>query len=96
MATEMDAAEALVLDGNAVAGELQALFGFEMTQNEAECMSCGQMHAVGELMAFTGGPGIVLRCPSCTAVMLRIVRTPRHTYLDVRGAAVLRMAPREA
>jgi hypothetical protein len=53
------------------------------------------MHAVGELMAFTGGPGIVLRCPSCGAVMLRIVRTPQHTYLDARGTAMLRMTSHE-
>ena len=40
-----DLAAALVLDGNAIAGELQMIFGSEMTGNDAECGSCGQVHA---------------------------------------------------
>jgi len=88
-----DANAALMLDGNAVAGALSEIFGAEMTVNEAECASCGQVHAVGAMLAFTQAPGIVLRCPSCEAVMVRIVRTPRGTYVDVRGAAYLRMPP---
>lgn len=94
METETDDARALMLDGNAVAGELQALFGVEMSSDGAECLSCGQTHAMGELLAFTGGPGIVLRCPSCMAVMLAIVRTPHETRLDLRGVAMLKMPPR--
>ena len=86
-----DPAREMMLDGNAVAGELAALFGIEMTGNDAECASCGQVHAVGAMLAFTRGPGIVLRCPTCEAVMVRIVRTPRGTYVDVRGATYLRM-----
>jgi uncharacterized protein DUF6510 len=88
-----DMSREMMLDGNAVAGELAALFGIDMTANDAECASCGQVHAVGAMLAFTQAPGIVLRCPSCEAVMVRIVRTPRGTYVDVRGAAYLRMAP---
>jgi uncharacterized protein DUF6510 len=86
-----DVTRQMMLDGNAVAGELASLFGIEMTVNDAQCAHCGQVHAVGAMLAFTQAPGIVLRCPSCEAVMLRIVRTPRGTYVDVRGAAYLRM-----
>jgi len=86
-----DLAAALVLDGNALAGELQMIFGSEMTGNDAECGSCGQVHAMGALLAFTGGPGIILRCPSCTAVMLRIAHTPRGVFVDARGSAVMHL-----
>ena len=88
-----DANAAMVLDGNAVAGLLGEIFGAEMTANDAECASCGRVHAVGAMLAFTQAPGIVLRCPSCEAVMVRVVRTPRGTYMDVRGAAYMRMPP---
>lgn len=41
---------------------------------------------------------MVLRCPGCESVMLRIVQTADATYLDVRGAVYLRLAraPRAA
>ena len=86
-----DVTRQMMLDGNAVAGELSALFGVDMTSSDAECAHCHQVHAVGAMLAFTQCPGIVLRCPSCEAVMVRIVRTPRGTFVDVRGAAYLRM-----
>lgn len=86
-----DPAAGLMVDGNAVAGDLEMIFGRDMTANDAECTSCGQTHAMGALLAFTGGPGIVLRCPSCMAVMLRIVRTPRGTSIDARGIAVMQL-----
>jgi hypothetical protein len=46
------------------------------------------------LLAFVRGPGVVLRCPSCQAVIARIVETNADLYLDVRGAAFVRMEPR--
>jgi hypothetical protein len=48
---------------------------------------------MGALMAFTRGPGIVLRCPACQAAIARIVETPSAIYLEARGAAFLRMGP---
>ena len=82
----------LMLDGNAVAGELREMFSVEVTTGEGECAGCGKMHAMGALLAFTHGPGIVLRCPSCESVMLKLVRTPRGVYLDAHGIAMMRIA----
>jgi hypothetical protein len=93
MDSDADVNAEMMLDGNAVAGELLEIFGIEMTVNEAECATCGRVHAVGAMLAFTQAPGIVLRCPSCEAVMMRVVRTPRGTYFDVRGAAYMRLPP---
>jgi hypothetical protein len=88
-----DANREQMLDGNAVAGELREVFGVEVTTGDGECASCGRTNPVGALLAFTRGPGIVLRCPSCEAVMVKLARTPRGLYLDARGVAVMRIAP---
>ena len=84
--------EALVLDGNAVAGLLQELFGAEMTTALGMCDACGTNQAVGMLRAYTRGPGVVLRCHACTEIMVRIALTPRGTFFDVRGTRVLHMS----
>src|SRR5437667_12649156 len=82
----------LMLDGNAVAGLLQEIFGVEMTASPTECANCGREGELATLLAFTQAPGIVLRCPACEAVMLRIVQTKDAIYLDARGVVYLRLA----
>jgi uncharacterized protein DUF6510 len=87
-----DRGRELMLDGNAAAGMLQDVFSAEMTASPTECASCGKTGQVGELLAFMHAPGLVLRCPACESVMVRIVRTAEFTYLDARGAVYLRIA----
>ena len=70
MAVDVDDA---VLDGNAVAGLLAATFGTEMTAIPGKCAHCGTVNVVAELRAYTRAPGTVLRCPSCSGVVLRVV-----------------------
>jgi hypothetical protein len=82
----------LMLDANATAGILYEIFGVEMTASPTECANCGKEGEIGELLAFTQGPGIVLRCSTCENVVLRIVQTPEAIYLDARGAVYLRLA----
>ncbi len=79
----------LMLDANATAGILYEIFGVEMTASPTECTNCGNEGQIGELLAFTQGPGIVLRCVKCESVVLRIVQTPDAVYLDARGAVYL-------
>jgi len=83
---------ALMVDGNAVGGELQEIFGRDMTMAVIRCAGCAHDAEMGALMAFTRGPGVVLRCPSCQASIVRIVETPAAVYLDARGAEYLRLA----
>jgi hypothetical protein len=87
---------ALMLDGNAVAGLLHEVFALEMTASPTECAHCGARGAIGALLAFTQAPGVVLRCPGCEQVMLRIVSTADAIYLDARGALYLRLERRTA
>jgi Family of unknown function (DUF6510) len=88
--TELHEVEESVLDGNAVAGILAATFGTEMTDVPGECAHCATVSVVATLRAYTRAPGIVLRCPACSGVVLRIVETPTATLVDARGAAWLR------
>ena len=88
---QIDITDELMLDGNAAAGVLQEIFALEMTASPTECANCGREGELGSLMAFTQSPGIVLRCPVCEQVMIRIVRTPDAIYLDARGAVYLRL-----
>ena len=85
----------LMLDGNAVAGLLMETFSAEMTVAPVRCANCGREGELGSLHAYTHGPGCVLRCPTCRRVVMRIVKTPRATYIDARGAAFVCM-PRRA
>ncbi len=82
----------LMLDGNAVAGLLVEIFGTDMTAAPTECANCGAEGEMGRLLAFTQAPGIVLRCPECENVVVRITRTPDAYYIDARGAVYLRLA----
>ena len=91
---QRDVNHELMLDGNAVAGLLQEIFGEEMTAEPAECASCGNQAEVGTLLAFIQGPGIVLRCSACQQVVLRIVQTPESIFVDARGATYIRLRRR--
>lgn len=81
----------LMLDANAIAGEMAELFGFEMTAARHRCGHCGNVGAIGTLLAWTHGPGITLRCSVCRDVVVRIVRTPTRTVLDISGAAYMEL-----
>ena len=81
----------LMLDANATAGLLFEIFGVEMTASPTECAYCGNEGEIGTLLAFTQGPGVILRCSACENVVLRIVKTHEAIYLDARGAVYLRL-----
>ncbi len=80
---------ALMLDGNALAGILHEIFDVEMTTAPVECASCGREGEIGSLWAFMESPGLVLRCPTCQNIILRMVVAPGRIYLDARGAQFL-------
>jgi hypothetical protein len=87
----LDMNHELRLDGNAAAGLLEEIFGLEMTTTPAECAGCGNLAELGGLMVYMRGPGVVLRCPECNQVVLRIVQTPDSIFIDARGAAYMRL-----
>jgi len=91
-----DPAVDLTVDGNAVAGALAAAFGVEMTAAPGQCAHCHTVSVMGTMRVYMRGPGIVIRCPACAEVVIRIVRTDRATMIDARGAAWLAFARPDA
>lgn len=89
-----DPAGGHVLDGNALAGRFEAMFGSDMTAVPGRCAHCGTVNMIGAMRAYIQAPGAVLRCPICDGVVLRIVETADAMYVDARGAAYLRMERR--
>lgn len=90
--TDYEGADPLTLDANATAGLLMEVFGTEMTVAASCCTHCGNRAQVGSLRAYIHAPGVVLRCSTCTEVVLRIMRRADGSYLvDARGAAYIRI-----
>jgi hypothetical protein len=88
----LDMNRELTLDGNAIAGVLQEIFGSDMTAIPSECASCGNQAEIGTLLAFIHGPGVVLRCSACKQIVLRIVETPDSIFIDGRGATFIKLS----
>jgi uncharacterized protein DUF6510 len=79
------------LDGNAIGGMLLELFGVELTAATGVCVACGTADFLARLEVYAHAPGTVARCPYCHAVMLRIVRGPDRTWLDMSGVASIEL-----
>jgi uncharacterized protein DUF6510 len=97
MSDMSDAGEELRrLDGNAAAGILEEIFTFEMTTAQSTCAGCGRVEPLGMLHLYGGEIGIVLRCPGCERVQLRVARhggRDGQYWIDMRGMTTLRIAP---
>ena len=87
-----DPAVGLSVDANAIAGLLMTVFGREVTDVDERCAHCGTVSLVGTLRVYMRGPGVVVRCPACTDVVMRIVETPTGLRVDLSGATHLRGA----
>jgi hypothetical protein len=73
------------LDGNAIAGLLQVVFGREMTTANGVCASCGATHPMAELEVYLRAPGTVVRCASCEEIVMVLVTIRGVTCVDLRG-----------
>jgi hypothetical protein len=88
-------AEDLVLDGNAAAGILHAVYGAEMTTAVGTCDGCGTAGQVGAVRMYRSA-GIVLRCPHCDAVLMKIVTAGERVWIDSRGLRTLELSAADA
>ena len=82
--------DALMLDGNAVAGLLQEVFAVEMTTAITTCRNCGATEAVGALHVFRGA-GIVMRCPHCDNALVTIVEDGPRVWMGFAGMRTLQV-----
>jgi hypothetical protein len=77
------------LDGNAIAGKLNSLFGDEMTMAKGICASCHTMSRFAELRVYTKAPGAVARCPFCGHVVMVLVEVRGTLRCNLDGLAML-------
>jgi hypothetical protein len=77
------------LDGNAIAGLLQDVFGTEMTTAESVCGHCGDRRPVAELVVYLRAPGTVVRCRTCSSVVIVLVEARGATCVDLTGLFAL-------
>ena len=80
--------DALMLDGNAVAGLLQEVFAAEMTTAVGTCAGCGASEPVGAVHAYHGA-GMVLRCPHCDNPLVKIVKDGTRVWIAFPGVRTL-------
>lgn len=80
MNTSMD-----YLDGNAAAGELSRIFAMDITTAEGQCSNCGARRRFAEAHLYLQCPGLVARCALCGHVLLRLVASRQHLFLDLSG-----------
>jgi Family of unknown function (DUF6510) len=81
--------EDLTLDGNAIAGPLRDIFSLDITMARATCAGCGAADHVGALPAYVNAPGLVIRCPGCDTVLMRLVQAEHRFWLDLSGMVSL-------
>ena len=79
----------VALDGNAIGGLLQQVFGTDMTDAHATCAACGAADPVAETVVYLRGPGTVVRCRNCSGMLMVISRVRGMNCVDLRGLAAL-------
>jgi hypothetical protein len=81
------------LDGNAIGGLLHEIFGAEMTAAAGTCITCGTTRPVAEGIVYVHAPGTIMRCRTCLAVLMVVVRRSEMNCVDLSGIAALEPAP---
>ena len=83
----------MALDGNAIGGLLLEIFAADMTSAVTTCAACGAVRPVAETAVYLRAPGTVVRCRSCTGVLMVITRVRGRTCVDLSGVAELHVGP---
>jgi Family of unknown function (DUF6510) len=77
------------LDGNTAAGPLAELFTVDLSTAVVTCGGCLGQSALGAHHLYPDGPALVVRCPTCTAVVLRFAADRRGIRLEMTGTRLL-------
>ena len=81
------------IDGNGIAGLLAEAFGADVTAAPRRCVDCGLTSVLGAHRVHRGA-GIVVRCPGCDAVALRIGEVDDRLMVTWSGVLSLPRASR--
>jgi NAD-dependent SIR2 family protein deacetylase len=77
------------LDGNAIAGQMQQVFGVEMTTKTATCAECGNRMQMAEVVVYLQAPGTVARCPTCDSIVMVVAEVHGINCVDLMGMAAI-------
>lgn len=78
-----------VLDGNAAAGDLRAIFTVDVTMATCRCNHCAKIAPFAEGRVYAMEPGLIVRCANCEGVLMRVVTGAGNAWLDLRGMSYL-------
>jgi len=84
-----DTTSARRLDGNAAGGVLAEVFAVDVTTARSRCAGCGTTSVLGAHHLYPDAPALVLRCPNCTGVVLRVGSRDGRILLDLSGSQLL-------
>ncbi len=70
---------AMIVDGNVLAGVLSELFESDATMLTGVCAGCGAEALLAEAVVEIDDVGTIVRCRSCTHTLLTVLRTPGET-----------------
>jgi hypothetical protein len=85
----LDPIAARRLDGNAAGGMLADVFAVDVTAARSRCAGCGTTSMLGEHHLYSDAPALVLRCPHCTGVVMRLGSRDGRILLDMSGTRLL-------
>lgn len=77
------------LDGNAIAGLLEEIFGHDMTTATGACGHCGKEGELAETVVYVRAPGVVARCRHCASVLMVVVTVRETRCVDLLGLELL-------
>lgn len=77
------------LDGNAIGGLLQEVFGTDMTAAVGTCAACDATGPVAEFVIYLDAPGTVARCRNCMSILMVFARVRNLMCVDLSGLAAL-------
>lgn len=84
------------LDGNAALGPLRELFAVDLAAARLTCAGCAGTVPLAQHDLYADAPALVLRCPGCTAVVLRYAVAGGRVRLDLTGTRLLVLDQPEA
>ncbi|MGY4857571.1 DUF6510 family protein [Cryobacterium sp. AP23] len=79
------------LDGNAAAGPLSEFFAIDVVSARGRCAHCGRTAALATARLYPSSHGLLLRCPGCTEILLRMVDTGENVCLDLHGLSFVEL-----
>jgi hypothetical protein len=81
----------VALDASAIAGDLEAVWGADVTAATCTCQACEASSYVAEAVVYMRGPGAVACCRACGERLIVLVTVRGITCVDFGGLAALEL-----